>query len=57
LNCEIGFQDLEKVLNLAKTHIKVLKKYRNSNFSRLFILPLMTVLQMFSALCLMNKIL
>jgi len=22
LNCEIGFQDLEKVLNLAKMHIK-----------------------------------
>ena len=22
LNCEIGFQDLEKVLNLAKTYIK-----------------------------------
>jgi len=31
MNCEIGFQDLEKVLNLAKMYIhswKVLKSWR-----------------------------
>jgi len=50
LNYEIGFQDLEKVLNLAKMY-RVLKKYGNSKFSRLFIQILfvtaMTVLQKF----------
>jgi len=33
LNFEIGFQDLEKVLNLAKMYIK----YGNSKFNHLFI--------------------
>ena len=33
LNCEIGFQDIEKVLNLTKMQIK----YGNCKFSHLFI--------------------
>jgi len=37
LDFEISFQDLEKVLNLAKMYMKVLKKYGNSNSNRLFI--------------------
>jgi len=38
LKYEIGFQDLEKVLNLAKMHIyKVWKKYKNPKFNHLFI--------------------
>jgi len=36
-NCEIGFQDLEKVLNLVKMHIKYWKMYGNSKCSHLFI--------------------
>jgi len=36
LNCEIAFQDLEKVLDLALMY-KVLNKYKNSTLSQLFI--------------------
>ena len=31
LNCEIGFQDLEKVLNLAKMYIKYWKSMQIRN--------------------------
>jgi len=59
LNFEISFQDLEKVLNLAKMHIKYGKSMKILNSAiRLFkfcLLPLMTVLQMFFALCSTNK--
>jgi len=60
LNCEIGFQDLEEVLNLAKMCIKFWKSMEIPNSAiclfKLCTLPLMTVLQMFFALCSMKKI-
>jgi len=61
LNCEIGFQDLEKVLNLTKMYIKYWRKYGNSKnsavcFFTFFSLLLMRVLQMLFALCSMNEI-
>jgi len=37
LNCEIGFEDLEKVLNLAKVYIKNWKSVEIPKFSHLFI--------------------
>jgi len=60
LNCEIDFQDLEKVLNLAKMYMNYCKsmeilKSTICLFKFCFSL-LMTVLQMFSALCSMSKI-
>ena len=61
LNCEIGFKDLEKVLNLAKMYIKYLKSMEIPNSSicllKNYSLPLIAVLQVFLSLCSMNKIL
>jgi len=37
LNCEIGFQDLEKLFNLARNVRKILKKYGNSKINHLFV--------------------
>jgi len=50
LNCEIGFQDLEKVLDSAKMYIKYWKSMDILNSAiylfKLCSLPLITVLQM-----------
>jgi len=51
LNCEIGFQDLGKVLNLAKVYIKYWRSMEIPHSAMCLFkfcsLPLMTVLQMF----------
>jgi len=51
LNCEIGFQDLEKVLNLAKIYIKYWKSMEIPNSGiclfKFCSLPLMTDLLIF----------
>jgi len=51
LICEIGFQDLEKVLNLAKMYISVEKVWKLPNSAicllKLCSLQLMTVLHIF----------
>ena len=61
LNCEIGFQDLEKVLDLAKRCIKYWHSMEILNpaicLFKFCSLSLMTTLQMFFPLCSMNKIL
>jgi len=61
LNCEIGFQDLEKVLNLGKMYVKYWKSMEISKFSRLVIQILcFAVDDSFTnvfTLCSMNKIL
>jgi len=58
LNCEISFQDLEKVINLAKMYIKYWKSMEIPNSGICLLkfcsLPLMTVFQMFFALCCLN---
>jgi len=58
LNCEIGFQDLEKVLNLAKMCVKYWKSmdilHSPICLFKFCSSLLMTVLQMFFALCSMN---
>ena len=60
LNCEIDFQDFEKVLTLAKMYIK----YEKSIFSHLFVQILfftadnssVGAMVLFYALCSMSKI-
>jgi len=50
LDCEISFQDREKVLNLAKMYIEHWKSIKipiQPLFISFFSLPLMKVLQMF----------
>jgi len=37
LNCEIGFQDLEKSIEFGQNVDKVLKNYKNSKSNHLFI--------------------
>jgi len=58
LSCEISFQDLEKVLHLAKMYT-VLKKSGNYKLAiclfRFCCWPLMTIFHMFFALCSMKK--
>jgi len=57
LNCGIGFQDLVKVLNLAKMYMKyTVWKFQIQPlvYSNFVFLPLMTAFQMFFALCSMN---
>jgi len=60
LNCKIGFQDFEIVLNLAKMYTKYWKSMEILNSTiclfKFCSSPLMIVLQMFFALCSMSKI-